>query len=69
MRNVILTALLLPIVMFLRVAAVGAAGEVPILYSSDLYHPHEDPDDHFDLATLFSLNTVEIGASHSLLLS
>jgi hypothetical protein len=39
---------------------VGAEGEVPILYSSDLFHPHGDPDDHYDLATLFSLPEFDI---------
>lgn len=30
--------------------------ETPIvIYQTDLYHPHEDPDDHYDLAVLFSL--------------
>ncbi len=30
--------------------------EVPIvIYQTDLYHPHNDPDDHFDMATIFSL--------------
>lgn len=33
---------------------------VPILYSTDLYHPHEDPDDHYDLATLFALPELDI---------
>jgi hypothetical protein len=37
------------------VAEEGKAGSVPILYSTDLYHPHDDPDDHFDLATLFGI--------------
>ncbi|MCL2743458.1 MAG: nucleoside hydrolase [Planctomycetaceae bacterium] len=27
----------------------------PVIYFTDLYHPHGDPDDHFDLACLFSL--------------
>ncbi len=35
-------------------AAMGAEAQVPILYSTDLFHPHDDPDDHFDLATLFA---------------
>ena len=30
-----------------------AAG-VPLIYCTDLFHPHEDPDDHFDLATLYA---------------
>lgn len=33
---------------------------VPIVYSTDLYHPHDDPDDHFDLATLFALDEFDI---------
>lgn len=35
-------------------------GSVPIVYSTDLYHPHEDPDDHFDLATLYALGQFDI---------
>ncbi len=35
---------------------------VPILYTTDLYHPHEDPDDHFDLATLFAMPEFDIRA-------
>lgn len=33
---------------------------IPIVYTTDLYHPHQDPDDHFDLATLFSLPEFDI---------
>lgn len=40
--------------------AVGLAGPVPVVYSSDLYHPHDDPDDWFDLATLFSMPELDI---------
>lgn len=28
---------------------------VPLLYCTDLFHPHEDPDDHFDLATVYAI--------------
>ncbi len=35
---------------------------VPILYTTDLYHPHEDPDDHFDLAILFALPELDVRA-------
>ena len=45
-------------------ATFGAAGaepsRVPILYSTDLYHPHDDPDDHFDLLTLFAIPEFDI---------
>ena len=26
-----------------------------LLHATDLFRPHADPDDHFDLATVFSL--------------
>ncbi len=28
---------------------------VPVVYTTDLFHPHGDPDDHFDLACVFAL--------------
>ncbi len=37
-----------------------AAKKVPILYSTDLHHPHMDPDDHFDLATLFAMPEFDV---------
>jgi len=52
----------------LAVLAVAAAygaepvPSVPIIYSTDLYHPHDDPDDHFDLATLFAVHEFDIRA-------
>ncbi len=27
----------------------------PLIHQTDLFHPHGDPDDHFDLATVFAL--------------
>ncbi|MFC1597560.1 nucleoside hydrolase [Planctomycetota bacterium] len=42
-------------------ASLGRAAEkVPILYSTDLHHPHMDPDDHFDLATLFAMPEFDV---------
>ena len=40
----------------------GRPGSVPIIYTTDLYHPHDDPDDHFDLATLFAIPEFDIRA-------
>jgi hypothetical protein len=43
-------------------ACLGAEKEaprVPVIYSTDLFHPHDDPDDHFDLATLFGLSELD----------
>lgn len=39
-----------------------AAAPVPVIYSTDLLHPHEDPDDHFDLACLFSMPEADLRA-------
>ena len=44
----------------LLVSLPAAAGAVPVLYCTDLFHPHDDPDDHFDLATLYALPGIEI---------
>ena len=35
---------------------------VPVIYSTDLFHPHDDPDDHYDLATLFAIAEFDIKA-------
>lgn len=28
---------------------------IPVIYCSDLFHPHDDPDDHFDIATIYAI--------------
>ena len=33
-----------------------------MVYSTDLLHPHEDPDDHFDLACMFAMPEVDLRA-------
>jgi hypothetical protein len=35
---------------------------IPVIYSTDLYHPAMDPDDHFDLACLFSIKEFDVKA-------
>jgi hypothetical protein len=42
--------------------AVGATGKVAVVYCTDLFHPHDDPDDHFDVACLFAMREVDIQA-------
>lgn len=34
---------------------VAVAGGIPLLHMTDLFHPHGDPDDHFDLACAYAL--------------
>lgn len=43
-------------------AETPSQGRVPIIYTTDLYHPHDDPDDHYDLATLFAMPEFDIRA-------
>jgi hypothetical protein len=38
----------------------SARAAIPVLYSTDLFHPPGDPDDHYDLAALFALPELEV---------
>ena len=49
-------------VMLAGLAAVPAGQPVPVIYSTDLMHPHDDPDDHFDLACLYSIPEADVRA-------
>ncbi len=33
----------------------GESARMPLIHVTDLFHPHGDPDDHFDLATVYAL--------------
>ena len=37
-----------------------AAAPIPVVYSTDLMHPHDDPDDHFDLACLYAMPEADV---------
>ncbi|MFC1563555.1 nucleoside hydrolase [candidate division KSB1 bacterium] len=37
-------------------------GTVPLIYCTDLYHPHQDPDDHFDLAAIYAMREFKVEA-------
>ena len=43
-------------------AASPSSARVPVIYSTDLLHPHDDPDDHFDLACLYPMPEVDLRA-------
>jgi hypothetical protein len=49
-------------VALLACALAAAADRVPVIHCTDLYHPHEDPDDHFDLATMYAIADVDLKA-------
>ena len=53
---------LLPLLIAVALAlpAFAAPPKVPILHSTDLFHPHADPDDHYDLACLFAIEEFDI---------
>ncbi len=34
----------------------------PLIYCSDLYHPHQDPDDHFDIVSIYALQEFDVKA-------
>ncbi len=54
-RNVLLAV-------FAATALHAFAAGIPVVYCTDLFHPHDDPDDHFDLATLFALPELDVKA-------
>ena len=35
---------------------------LPVIHCTDLLHPHGDPDDHFDLATLYAMAGIDLKA-------
>ncbi|RPH34094.1 hypothetical protein EHM92_07980 [bacterium] len=37
-------------------------GAIPLVHITDLYHPPQDPDDHFDLATIVALEEYDLRA-------
>lgn len=41
-------------------AAKPKADKTPLIYCTDLFHPPDDPDDWFDLATLFAIGKFDI---------
>lgn len=48
--------------MFIPIETPAAELKTPFIYCSDLFHPAMDPDDHFDLATVFAMKTLDIKA-------
>ncbi len=41
-------------------AGAASRPQIPLIYCTDLFHPHGDPDDHFDLATIFAIPEFDI---------
>ena len=59
MRFIPLLALTLGLAVPLRAAEPA---RIPLVYCTDLYHPHIDADDHIDLATVFALPEFDLKA-------
>jgi hypothetical protein len=60
--RVFLAILLVGVVSAHATKAAAATPKVPVIYCTDLFHPPDDPDDHFDLACLFALPEADIKA-------
>jgi hypothetical protein len=62
MRTVCARVLVMLVLVMLGLRAPAAADppKIPILHSTDLFHPHGDPDDHYDLACLFAMPEFDI---------
>ncbi|MFH2000898.1 MAG: nucleoside hydrolase [Planctomycetota bacterium] len=50
---------ILPLLLMLACSTVQDHVE-PVLYCTDLFHPHDDPDDHFDVVALYALQELDI---------
>lgn len=62
-RTFRITARLMLLATFAAAAtSIFAAAPVPVIYSTDLMHPHDDPDDHFDLACLYAMPEADLRA-------
>lgn len=57
MRENAMRAIFIGCMLILSVAAgaAEAGGPAKLIHCTDLYHPHNDPDDHWDLATVYAL--------------
>lgn len=51
-----------PILLVFAVEARAAEPRIPVIHSTDLFHPHADPDDHYDLATAFAVDEFDLKA-------
>ncbi|HWI60184.1 MAG TPA: nucleoside hydrolase, partial [Bacillota bacterium] len=61
------------LIVWLFAAAITTAGQgteprgtaahparIPVIYCTDLFHPYDDPDDHFDLATIYAMPELDL---------
>jgi hypothetical protein len=61
LKKCILGVLLLTVPSLMTVRA-QSKGRIPVVYCTDLFHPHQDPDDHLDLATVYSMAEFDVKA-------
>ena len=52
----------LPIVLAMAVGALVASAKTPLIDITDLYHPHQDPGDNFDLIAAYALPEIDLRA-------
>lgn len=61
-NNITLFAFILSCILFLSPGCQRKTDKTPVILISDLYHPHQDADDHFDLAAMYSVKGFDIRA-------
>ena len=57
---VLISLCLLPLTSCVQERNSDTGLTVPIIYCTDLSHPHDDPDDHFDIVALYALQELDI---------
>lgn len=62
-RDSVLVRTLFQLTCFAWTVVLACASQrIPVIYSTDLMHPHDDPDDHFDLACLYAIPNADLRA-------
>jgi len=62
MKRHIISVAVFVLLIVCRASLVGADAKVPVIYCTDLFHPHDDPDDHFDIACMYAIPEFDIKA-------
>ena len=60
MKRISVFCLVFGCFMVLSAGVRGESPSIPIVYSTDLFHPHQDPDDHYDLACLLAIKEFQV---------
>jgi hypothetical protein len=62
MKRHIISVAVFVLLIVCSTSLVGAEAKIPVIYCTDLFHPHDDPDDHFDIACMYAIHEFDIKA-------